>query len=57
MNGIMKTSLDNFGPLTAHGDFNAGPHYNFRKLGRYCREHGIEPNDLPPEKLAEFKTR
>jgi len=29
--------------------------YNFRELGKHCRERGVEPLNLPVDELAKFK--
>lgn len=53
MNGIMETSLDDFGVLVVPRP-KGEPEYDTRAVMEYRKEHGLSANDMTPELLKQF---
>lgn len=53
----LDEAAEEAGGYVIPGGLDRGPHYRIRDLDHYCKAKGVEPTDLTPEELEQFRVK
>ncbi len=54
MKELDKLAEEAGGFVAYNPDFKEGPHYDYRKILKYCKDKGIDPLDITIREMNQF---